>query len=123
MSIVRNHPIVRHLPAIALLFVMIAGIAGIGGLTGNASYRVYFDQSDPAMLEQNRFENEFQRRDSLLLIVTPPPSNPQQTVYQQPAGNYKNLVEQLLMLPQIKAVRGFSEWFDAVNETHRETLT
>ena len=117
-----NHPIVRSLPLLALLLVLIAGIAGIGGLTTNASYRVYFDQSDPAMLEQNSFENEFERRDSLLLIVTPPPADPQQNIYQQPAENFRDFAEQLLALPQINAVRGLNEWFDAFNDTYRDAL-
>jgi len=105
-----------------LLLVLITGIAGIGGLTSNANYRVYFDQSDPAMLEQNRFENEFKRRDSLLLIVTPPPANPRQNVGQQPVENYENFAEQLLALPQINAVRGLTEWLGAINETRRNAL-
>ena len=105
-----------------MLLVLITGIAGIGGLTSNANYRVYFDQSDPAMLEQNRFENEFKRRDSLLLIVTPPPANPRQNVGQQPVENYENFAEQLLALPQINAVRGLTEWLGAINETRRNAL-
>jgi len=58
---------------------MIIAVAGVRGLTANASYRVYFDQSDPAMQSQSRFESEFARQDVLLLIVTPPSINAQQT--------------------------------------------
>ena len=106
-----------------LLLALITGIAGIGGLTTNANYRVYFDQSDPAMLDQNRFEHEFARRDALLLIITPPPSNPQQTVYQQSLEDYEIFAQQLLSLPQITEARGLNDLSKSEgNPTNRKNL-
>ncbi|OED41743.1 hypothetical protein AB833_08965 [Chromatiales bacterium (ex Bugula neritina AB1)] len=89
-----------------LLCLFILSVAGIGGLRGNASYRVYFNQSDSTMQSQNRFEDEFGRHDTLLLIITPPQSSSEQTLYQQPAEQYTQLAAQL---PQITAVRGLND--------------
>ena len=84
-------------------------MSGLGGLSGNASYRVYFDHSDSAMQQQNQFEVEFNRSDTLLLILTPPSSSPAQNMLRQ-GNQYRQLGEQLLSLPQISAVRGLNEW-------------
>ena len=86
-------------------------MSGLGGLSGNASYRVYFDHSDSAMQQQNQFEVEFNRSDTLLLILTPPSSSPAQNMLRQ-GNQYRQLGEQLLSLPQISAVRGLNEWSD-----------
>jgi len=71
---------IKAAPILMLLLAMVAAIAGIRGLSPNANYRVYFDEADPAMQKQTRFEAEFARKDALLLIVSPPASNPQQTI-------------------------------------------
>ena len=86
-------------------------MSGLGGLSGNASYRVYFDHSDSAMQQQNQFEVEFNRSDTLLLILTPPSSSPAQNMLRQ-GNQYRQLGEQLLSLPQISAARGLNEWSD-----------
>jgi len=95
--------------------LLVVGIAGIGGLTSNASYRVYFDQSDPAMQHETNFESEFARQDTLILIITPPPAESQQTIDQQPASNYKQFTQQLLSLPQVVAVRGLNDFYTATS--------
>lgn len=101
---------------------MIAAIAGVRGLTTNASYRVYFDQSDPAMQSQNRFESEFSRQDVLLLIITPPSTDSELTILQQPTENYQQFTEQLLSLPQISAVRGLNDFYEASHPDIRKIL-
>lgn len=112
----------RSAPILALLLVFIVAIVGVRGLTPNASYRVYFDESDPAMQNQSRFETEFSRQDALLLIVTPPHTDSAQPVLDQPNDKYQQFAEALLALPQITAVRGLNDFYDTGHPDVRKLL-
>ena len=97
-------------------------MSGLGGLSGNASYRAYFDHTDSTMQSQNQFEVEFNRSDTLLLILTSPSSSPRQNILRQQGDQYRQLGEQLLSLPQITAVRGLNEWSDTDLPDIRRTI-
>jgi len=100
--------LIQFCPAILLLCWLTICIAGIDGLTSNASYRVYFDPADSTMPSQKRFESDFSRHDNLLLIVSEYQTNSDQPIQEQLRIYYKPLSDQLLALPQITAIRGFN---------------
>ncbi len=91
---------------ILVLIVCLAAIAGLSGLSSNASYRVYFPDSDPLLQLHDKISELFQLNDQLVIIIQSPDARALEELPGiLPAT--RQLIDTLKQIPSVTAVTSY----------------
>ncbi len=106
---IQDHPVATGAALLVVFMVCFIAIAGITGLSGNASYRAYFSDQDARVQQLDEINKTFGLYDPLVIIVTVPEG---QTLDTSPGllPAVITLQETLQTIPQVQYITSFEDY-------------